>query len=57
MLLPFAPYAGLTAASVSFPAPQIGPFESQILSAERKRLLAPSASSGRSDEVGAAQWR
>jgi hypothetical protein len=39
LLLPFAPYAGLSAAGSSFPPVQIGPFESQILSSERKRLL------------------
>jgi hypothetical protein len=39
LLLPFAPYAGLGMASQSFPSGNIGPFESQILSAERKRLL------------------
>jgi hypothetical protein len=39
LLLPFAPYAGLAAASQSFPPVQVGPFESQILSSERKRLL------------------
>jgi hypothetical protein len=39
LLLPFAPYAGLGTANETFPPASIGPFESQILSAERKRLL------------------
>jgi hypothetical protein len=39
LFLPFAPYAGLGSAGESFPSDSIGPFESQILSAERKRLL------------------
>jgi len=38
-LLPFAPYAGLSTAQQSFPPADVGSFESQILSSERKRLL------------------
>ena len=38
-LLPFVPYAGLSMAKRSFPAPEVGSFESQVLSFERKRLL------------------
>lgn len=39
LLLPFAPYAGLKEAAESMPQADLGPYESQILSSERKRLI------------------
>ena len=39
LLVPILPYAGLSKTQESFPLEMLGGFESQILSAERKRLL------------------
>ncbi len=39
LLIPILPYAGLSDTKESFPIEMLGAFESQILSAERKRLL------------------
>lgn len=43
LLLPFAPYAGLTRGNNGFADDLVGTFESQILSAERKTLLGVSS--------------
>lgn len=41
--LPLAPYAGLPNPPGGFPAAELGPFESQVLAAERKRRTLPKA--------------
>lgn len=39
--LPLAPYAGLSDPPGGFPATELGPFESQVLAAERSRIMLP----------------